>query len=75
MFGCGECFVVAEFDWSKWRKSSHSGTGSCLQVRLSAGHVEVRDSKAPDAGVLTFRPDEWHAFIAGAKDGEFDLPG
>jgi hypothetical protein len=67
--------VVAGFDWSRWRKSSASANTGCVEVRLRSGHVEVRDSKAPDAGVLTFRPDEWHAFIAGAKDGEFDLPG
>ena len=43
-------------------------------MRLHSGRVEVRDSKAPGEAVLAFRPDEWEAFIAGAKDGEFDLP-
>jgi hypothetical protein len=35
--------------------------------------VAVRDSKDPDGPALIFTPDEWHAFAAGMKDGEFDL--
>lgn len=48
-----------------WRKSSHSmSNGHCLEVaRLSDGRVAVRDSKAPDAGVLRLTPDVWAAFI------------
>jgi Domain of unknown function (DUF397) len=34
--------------------------------------VVVRDSKNPDGPALTFTPDEWAAFVAGAKNGEFD---
>jgi hypothetical protein len=33
----------------------------------------VRDSKDPAGPMLTFTPDEWTAFIAGAKIGEFNL--
>ncbi|MEV6149784.1 DUF397 domain-containing protein [Nonomuraea sp. NPDC052129] len=32
----------------------------------------MRDSKDPDGPVLSFTPDEWRAFTAGVKDGEFD---
>ncbi|MBB5130914.1 hypothetical protein HNP84_000602 [Thermocatellispora tengchongensis] len=35
--------------------------------------VAVRDSKDPDGGKLFFSPDEWRAFLAGAKTGKFDL--
>ena len=61
-------------DWTGWRKSRHSGGANCLEVRLDAGHVRVRDSKDPRGAVLTFTRDEWVAFVDGAKDGEFDLP-
>jgi hypothetical protein len=57
-----------------WRKSRHSGGANCLEVRLDDGRIQVRDSKDPGGAVLTFTTDEWVAFVAGAKDGEFDLP-
>jgi hypothetical protein len=66
---------LSRFDWSRWRKSRHSNSGSCVEVRLRQGRIQVRDSKDPHGGVLQYTPDEWQAFIAGAKDGEFDLPG
>jgi hypothetical protein len=34
----------------------------------------VRDSKNPTGPALIFTPGEWDAFLAGAKDGEFDRP-
>jgi hypothetical protein len=35
--------------------------------------VAVRDSKDPAGPVLTFTAPEWSAFLAGVRDGEFDL--
>lgn len=35
--------------------------------------IAVRDSKNPNGPALLFTPDEWHAFVAGARNGEFDL--
>jgi Domain of unknown function (DUF397) len=64
-------------DWSTadWVKSSRSsGNGQCLMWARADGVIGVRDSKLGNASpVLEFTPDEWQAFIAGAKDGEFDL--
>lgn len=37
------------------------------------GAVALRDSKDPTGPVLVFTSAEWAAFLAGAKDGEFDL--
>jgi hypothetical protein len=34
----------------------------------------MRDGHDPDGPVLVFDEAEWDAFVAGAKDGEFDLP-
>jgi Domain of unknown function (DUF397) len=54
-----------------WRKSSFStNNGACVEVDGS----RIRDSKDPHGAVLTFTPDEWRAFIAGVKAGEFDIP-
>lgn len=60
----------------EWCKSSYSGTEDvCVEVRHSPdGYVLVRDSKDPDGPQLSFTPEEWSAFIAGAKAGEFDAP-
>ena len=58
-----------------WRKSSHSGDngGNCVEVaRNLPGAVAVRDSKDPEGPKLVFAPDEWRAFAAGVRDGEFD---
>ncbi|MDX6394465.1 MAG: hypothetical protein QOJ73_5528 [Streptosporangiaceae bacterium] len=58
-----------------WRKSSYSGDngGACVEVaRNLPGAVAVRDSKDPEGPKLVFTPDEWRAFAAGVRDGEFD---
>ncbi len=60
---------------ARWRKSSHSGNngGNCVEVaRDLPGVVALRDSKDPDGPVLFFTPDEWRAFAAGVRAGEFD---
>ena len=55
--------------------------GNGVEVAIEAGSKEnsdhvitVRDAKNPDGPKLIFTPDEWDAFVAGVKDGEFDLP-
>ena len=63
-------------DEKGWHKSSYSGVDACVEVAIPKGSrtVLVRDSKDPNAGILGFTPEEWTAFLLGAKDGEFDLP-
>lgn len=58
----------------KWRKSSFSNTGSCVEVALGSEQIGVRDSKDPNGPSLTFTQAEWRAFVLGVRDGEFDLP-
>jgi hypothetical protein len=57
-----------------WIKSSFSFSNSnCVEVAsLPNGGVGVRDSKDPSGPVLRFTPGEWHAFLGGAQNGEFD---
>ncbi|MEU6832471.1 DUF397 domain-containing protein [Nocardia beijingensis] len=59
-----------------WFKSTRStGTKDCVEVaHLDGGMVGVRDSKNPTGPALLFTPGEWDAFVAGARDGEFDRP-
>ena len=58
-----------------WYKSSRSGPNcdNCVEVAFVSGAIAVRDSKDPGGAALIFTPDEWDAFVGGAKDGEFDL--
>lgn len=57
-----------------WRKSSASTyNGSCIEIARLRDWIGVRDTKDQGAGpVLVFNQDEWSAFLAGAKAGEFD---
>ena len=59
-----------------WRKSSLSGGGStdCVEVAFAQEDVLVRHSRNPDGPVLSFTRSEWVAFLAGTRNGEFDLP-
>ncbi|MFY9807062.1 MAG: DUF397 domain-containing protein [Pseudonocardiaceae bacterium] len=57
-----------------WRKSRHSGQlGNCVEAAaLDGGGVAVRNSRHPSGPALIFTRDEMAAFLAGARDGEFD---
>ena len=57
-----------------WRKSRYSGQlGNCVEAaQLDSGEVAVRNSRHPGGPALIFSRDEIAAFLAGAKDGEFD---
>ncbi len=59
-----------------WRKSRHSGEeAGCVETAfLADGRVAVRDSKDRSGPALFYARGEWAAFVAGIKDGEFDLP-
>jgi hypothetical protein len=60
----------------EFRKSTFSGNGGCVEVRrLGNGSVAVRDSKDPRKPAHEFTPQEWVAFLAGVRNGEFDLSG
>lgn len=68
---------MSEFDKPvpAFRKSSFSGADNpaCVEVGFVTAEVMLRDSKDQGGPVLRFTTDEWKAFLAGAKAGEFDL--
>ena len=55
-----------------WIKATASNGGNnCVEMRRQGQHVQVRDSKNPDGPALTFTSDEFAAWLAGARGGEF----
>jgi hypothetical protein len=65
---------ISDFSNAVWHKSARSGGGDCVEVTTLERVVGVRDSKNRRGPVLVFRFGEWNAFLAGVRDGEFDLP-
>lgn len=65
---------AAALDAADWQVSSFSGDqGDCVAVaRLDDDTIAVRNSNAPDAGVVYFTRRELDAFLHGARAGEFD---
>jgi hypothetical protein len=63
---------VVDLTGARWRKSTRSGEGNCVEVADNLpGVVAVRDSKDPAGPVLTFAPDAWAGFLAAVKRGEY----
>jgi hypothetical protein len=58
----------------EWVKSSLSyANGNCVEVAgLPDGEIGVRNSRDIHGAVLSFTSDEWHAFLGGVRQGEFD---
>jgi hypothetical protein len=47
--------------------------GNCVEVAsLPGGEIGVRNSRDSAGLVLRFTSDEWHAFLGGVRNGEFD---
>jgi hypothetical protein len=56
-----------------WRKSTYStNQGQCVEVTQQPGVCGVRDSTDPTGAILWFSPEQWAAFTAGVRAGEFD---
>ena len=57
-----------------WQKSKHSNpNGACVEVaHLANGEIAVRNSRFPTGPALVYTRAEIAAFLAGAKDGDFD---
>jgi ABC-type amino acid transport substrate-binding protein len=57
-----------------FRRSSFCNAGDCVEVaQLSDGRVAIRDSKDDRGSQQIYTPQEWAAFLRGAKSGEFDF--
>ncbi|QUQ64421.1 DUF397 domain-containing protein [Kutzneria sp. CA-103260] len=63
------------FPSDAWETAAFCGPngGNCVEVNLGAhGLVGLRDSKLSAGPVLVFDDEEWGAFVAAAKCGQFD---
>lgn len=59
----------------RWIRSRACSSDGCVEVaQLADGSVALRDSKNTDLPAHVFDREEWAAFIAGVRNGEFDLP-
>jgi hypothetical protein len=59
-----------------WRKSTFSpenGNGCVEFAQLPDGGVAIRDTKDRSQPALRYTAQEWTAFLAGVRAGEFDL--
>jgi hypothetical protein len=56
-----------------WRKSSYSSSGGCVEAAAAADQILIRDSKNRNGSILRFDLFEWESFLAGVRDGEFDV--
>ena len=58
----------------RWRKASFSGAngGGCVEVADHDGMILVRDTKDRSKAPHRYTADEWRAFVAGVRAGEFD---
>lgn len=58
-------------EWFVPRRSSNGTT--CVQTKFTDDTVYVRNNLRPEAGTATFTHEEWTAFVAGVKDGDYDV--
>jgi hypothetical protein len=58
-----------------WLKAQRStGHGQCIEIAVTIDKTKIamRDSKDPDGPILVYTPNEFSAFLDGARNGEFD---
>lgn len=73
MFRMGADGRKVDEDGFKTSGHTPSSPWFCVAVRANEAGVQVRDTKDPLKTTLTFSKDEWQAFVAGVKNGEFDV--
>ena len=56
-----------------WRRSSFCDTSACVEVALRGPDILVRQSFDTKYKRLYFTHEEWAQFLAGVKNGDFDL--
>jgi hypothetical protein len=61
--------VSGDFDW---RISRLCDSGACVGVVRQGNSVLIGNTSDPEAPVSRFTKQEWSAFVAGVKLGDFD---
>ncbi|GAA2676504.1 MULTISPECIES: DUF397 domain-containing protein [Actinosynnema] len=58
-------------EWFVPRRTTNGTT--CVETRFTDDAVFVRNNLRPDAGTAVFTHEEWAVFVAGVRDGDYDL--
>jgi Domain of unknown function (DUF397) len=63
-----------DFGTARWRKSTISGDGGCVEVACVGSMIGLRDSKDGGSGpILVFSEREWSAFLARTRRNAHQL--
>jgi len=57
--------------WFLPRRTSDSN--QCVETRFTADAVYVRNNLDREADTAVFTHEEWRVFVAGVKDGDYDV--
>lgn len=63
-------FRDEDYKKSSWSKNNPK---TCVAVAVGKEGVAVRDTKDASKTTLRFSTEEWEAFLAGVKAGEFEV--
>jgi hypothetical protein len=58
---------------AEWRRAGQCASNGCVEVAQIGENIVVRDTKDLAGPTLRYSRDEWTAFVAAVKAGEFDL--
>jgi hypothetical protein len=65
--------MTQDLSTARWIRSRACSSDGCVEVaHLADGSIALRDSKDVRKAAHVFDREEWSAFIAGVKNGEFD---
>lgn len=62
-----------DFKTSSFSSSPGRLSPRCVAVAKKGDAIAVRDTKDAMKTTLQFTVEEWEAFVAGVKNGEFDV--
>jgi hypothetical protein len=58
----------------EWFLPSATNNGAtCVETKFSEDAVFVRNNLRREAGTAEFTHEEWKVFVAGVKDGDYDV--
>jgi hypothetical protein len=55
-----------------WHAALACNGGACIRVAPLGNNILIGDSKNPNGPILTYNRSEWHAFVTGIRQGDFD---
>ncbi len=55
-----------------WRTALSCDGGACVEVAAGRNVILMRNSRQPGGPLLECTSEEWHEFVSGIKEGDFD---